>query len=476
MKTTRTSFAKTFFIGLLLTAPSFIFAQQNVGIGTATPDPSAILDLSTTNKGLLIPRLTTLQRTAIVSPAAGLLVYDTNFNQFWYFNGTVWVQAIGPMGPMGPQGNPGIAGPTGPQGLIGLQGIPGVTGPSGTDGAQGLQGLPGATGPSGTDGAQGLQGLPGVTGPSGSDGLQGLQGIPGVTGPSGTDGAQGLQGIPGVTGPSGTDGAQGLQGLQGLQGVTGPTGAGGADAWALTGNAATVPGLGAGQNFIGTTDATDWILATNTTERIKISGAGDILFTGDFINQELRGNAIACTTNVASPAPGGPVVATTLGLPTTTGGTTTRSSSQPLVTYNDVASACIIDGTTQSITIVDGSGVQNSGVLIIGSVAVRTLNTAILPNAMRFQIWLQRSNDNFVTNTVNVWRTESAVACGLPVVSPYNPSSGNMTVPVIYPDLALTPGTYTYRLVFQGGNYGTGGGAVNYEALDRSLVLLQIKR
>jgi hypothetical protein len=113
---------------------------------------------------------------------------------------------------------------------------------------------------------------------------------------------------------------------------------------------------------------------------------------------------------------------------------------------------------------------------VIGSVAIRTLSTAVLPNSNRFQIWLQRSTDNFVTTSVNVWRTESAVACGLPVGAPYNMASGNMTVPIVFPDLALAPGTYTYRLVFQGGNYGVGAGAVNYEALDRSLVLLQIKR
>jgi hypothetical protein len=251
---------------------------------------------------------------------------------------------------------------------------------------------------------------------------------------------------------------------------------GGGGGWALTGDAGTSPGTGLGQNFIGTTDARDWVMATNYTERVRLGAGGTILFTGDFVNQELKGNAIACTTNVVSPVPGGPVLATSLGLPTNIGGTTARSTSQPLVTHNDVAQACIIDGTTQSITITDGSGVNNSGVLVMGTVAIRTLSVAVLPNSNRFQIWLQRSNDGFVSNNVNVWRTESSIGSGLPVSAPYNMSSGNMTVPIIFPDLALSPGTYTYRLVMQGGNYGTGAGAVNYEALDRSLVLLQIKR
>ncbi|TDA85852.1 hypothetical protein E0702_17340, partial [Halomonas marinisediminis] len=51
------------------------FAQ--VGIGTTTPDASSALEVQSTEKGLLIPRMTSAQRTAIASPALGLLVYDT---------------------------------------------------------------------------------------------------------------------------------------------------------------------------------------------------------------------------------------------------------------------------------------------------------------------------------------------------------------------------------------------------------------
>jgi len=72
-----------------------LFAQQNVGIGTNTPDNSALLDLTSVNKGLLIPRMTTAQRTAITAPATGLLVYDSNLQQFWYFNGTQWTVVAG---------------------------------------------------------------------------------------------------------------------------------------------------------------------------------------------------------------------------------------------------------------------------------------------------------------------------------------------------------------------------------------------
>ncbi|MFT3681644.1 MAG: hypothetical protein QM791_15340 [Ferruginibacter sp.] len=63
---------------------------QSVGIGTNSPNASAQLDVTSTSKGLLIPRMTTAQRTAIASPANGLMVYDTNFNAFYFYNGTAW--------------------------------------------------------------------------------------------------------------------------------------------------------------------------------------------------------------------------------------------------------------------------------------------------------------------------------------------------------------------------------------------------
>jgi len=103
--------------------------SQNVGIGTNLPDNSALLELKSIDKGLLIPRLTTSQRLAITSPAAGLLVYDINYKQFWYFDGIQWVQAIGPTGLQGIPGVTGATGATGPTGAIGATGATGATGP-----------------------------------------------------------------------------------------------------------------------------------------------------------------------------------------------------------------------------------------------------------------------------------------------------------------------------------------------------------
>jgi hypothetical protein len=64
---------------------------QNVGIGTKSPHPSAILDLSANNKGLLVPRLTTVNRTGMPTPAQGLLVFDTDTRTFWFYSGYDWV-------------------------------------------------------------------------------------------------------------------------------------------------------------------------------------------------------------------------------------------------------------------------------------------------------------------------------------------------------------------------------------------------
>lgn len=63
------------------------FAQ--IGIGTTTPDPSAMLDVASTDKGLLVPRLTTANIEAIENPATGLIVYNTDNNAFQFNSGTI---------------------------------------------------------------------------------------------------------------------------------------------------------------------------------------------------------------------------------------------------------------------------------------------------------------------------------------------------------------------------------------------------
>ncbi len=64
---------------------------QNVAINTSgnSADASAMLDVSSISKGFLPPRMTTIQRTGISSPANGLMVYDTDTKTYWYFS-TTW--------------------------------------------------------------------------------------------------------------------------------------------------------------------------------------------------------------------------------------------------------------------------------------------------------------------------------------------------------------------------------------------------
>ncbi|MCX7696734.1 MAG: hypothetical protein N2Z72_03445 [Bacteroidales bacterium] len=333
----------------------FFALCQNVGIGDLifVPDPSALLELRSTSKGLLIPRVSLQSTTDIITvptPAEGLLIYNiATINNvtpgFYYWNGTEWVRF-----------NTGTGGVSNP-------------------------------------------------------------------------------------------------------------------AWELAGNAGTNPA----QHYVGTSDLKGLNIATNATPRIMISDSGNIRFLGRFVNQFGTKVGIPCTTNVSNPAPGGWVSAPTLNLPTNVGGVTTRENSQSLVDYNDVNRACVIHGTTKSIVLTDSLQREKAVLLILGNVSIRTLNAASLPNALRFHIWLQRSNDNFSTQIQNVWKTESAIAAGN-VLGSDNVGTGNITVPILYLEDNLPPGTYTYRLVFQGGNYGTGGGIVNFEALDRTLIILKIKQ
>lgn len=69
-------------------------AQGSVGIGTVTPAASAILDVTSTNKGVLVPRLTLAQRNAVLAPANGLLIYNIADSKFNYWDGVKWA-AVG---------------------------------------------------------------------------------------------------------------------------------------------------------------------------------------------------------------------------------------------------------------------------------------------------------------------------------------------------------------------------------------------
>lgn len=81
----------------LLLLPAFARAQAvSINTDASNPDPSAILDMKSTDKGMLVPRMTTGQRIAIAAPATGLLVFDTKTGGFWFYNGTAWVDLSTP--------------------------------------------------------------------------------------------------------------------------------------------------------------------------------------------------------------------------------------------------------------------------------------------------------------------------------------------------------------------------------------------
>ena len=72
-------------------------SAQGMAINTsgAAAATSAMLDVSSTTQGVLVPRMTTTQRTGIASPAQGLLVFDTNTGGFWFYN-SGWVSLSAP--------------------------------------------------------------------------------------------------------------------------------------------------------------------------------------------------------------------------------------------------------------------------------------------------------------------------------------------------------------------------------------------
>ena len=82
------------FIALFFSTKSF---SQSVSINStgAAPDTTAMLDVSSSTKGLLVPRMTAVQKNAIANPATGLLVYQTDGDEgFYYYSGAGWLLLV----------------------------------------------------------------------------------------------------------------------------------------------------------------------------------------------------------------------------------------------------------------------------------------------------------------------------------------------------------------------------------------------
>jgi hypothetical protein len=79
-------------IGLACWAGQILIAQESIGIGTTSPNQKAILDISSTTKGILMPRMNTTQREAmsLAGPDLGMIVYDTSLDAAMFWNGSSW--------------------------------------------------------------------------------------------------------------------------------------------------------------------------------------------------------------------------------------------------------------------------------------------------------------------------------------------------------------------------------------------------
>ena len=77
-------------VAVLMMAQVALAQNQNVGIGTITPDSSAALEIEASDKGLLIPRMDSTARNTISNPAVGLLVFDSSYAAFYFYDGSDW--------------------------------------------------------------------------------------------------------------------------------------------------------------------------------------------------------------------------------------------------------------------------------------------------------------------------------------------------------------------------------------------------
>jgi len=81
---------------ILLFSIGFLFSQVAINIDATAPDGSAMLDVKSNSKGILVPRMTLTERNNISSPATGLMIYQIDQAPgFYYYNGTVWTSVAG---------------------------------------------------------------------------------------------------------------------------------------------------------------------------------------------------------------------------------------------------------------------------------------------------------------------------------------------------------------------------------------------
>ncbi|MBL0146487.1 MAG: hypothetical protein IPP48_12845 [Chitinophagaceae bacterium] len=224
--------------------------------------------------------------------------------------------------------------------------------------------------------------------------------------------------------------------------------------WLQAGNAGTSQNT----HFIGTTDLEDLVFKTNNTEAMRIDSIGkigigtatptdklhvqgSIRFQGDFVNQDAIG--------------------------------THSSLLQSIPFTNGVINP--LNGTVNSITISDGSGIANSAVFISGFVRVYGGNLDGSSSSMGvYYLTLQRDNTAAFLAPTNLTYTsgscylETPNGAGSAVLGYSNGSH------ISYLDSNLPAGTYYYRFIINPNGVGITSGT--YDVYERDLTLLQIKR
>ncbi len=244
-------------------------------------------------------------------------------------------------------------------------------------------------------------------------------------------GATGATGQQGLVGPTGSTGATGPQGPTGATGTLGP---------GSTGQTLRYDGTTWVANSTLTNDGTN--VGVNTpapNHRLHVSG--DVRIVGDFVNQEITG--------VHS--------GTVQAVPFTNGA------------FN------ALNGTTTSITIVDGNGANNSAVFISGFARIFGGNLDGSASSIGgYFLVLQRDTDPAFPAPTNVTYTSGICY----IRTPNGASSSSLGFGggghISFVEMALAPGTYYYRLSLYPNGVGITSGT--YDVYQRDLSILQIKR
>jgi len=83
-------------IAIVMMSSYSLTAQVAVNTDGSSPDPSAMMDVSSDSMGILIPRMTETQRNTISNPETGLIIYQSDqIPGFYYFNGSAWTAVAG---------------------------------------------------------------------------------------------------------------------------------------------------------------------------------------------------------------------------------------------------------------------------------------------------------------------------------------------------------------------------------------------